>query len=231
MTGPTKPFSRLTCAGLIVLPLAALLSVPYVARKLDQREFEEQAAARAASLYERVILAANDGDIDLAEMALSEATSEAPDHPSRAEAERGVHQAKVDDLLFRAADPEASATSRRIALLRLAELDTEQGAAWRERAAALEVEAAQEARQTRAQETIEAILAGAEAEPEGGRYVPQREVLPEGFECGRKSRCSQMKTCLEAVAYFEKCGVEALDPDTDGRPCENLCTWREIGDP
>lgn len=228
MTGTVQPFGRLTCAALILLPVAALVSAPFISQRLEDRRAEREAAAKANELYQRVVLAANEGDIDEAESALFDATSFAPDHPARVNAEAGVQQAKVDHLLLRAADLDLPAAKRREALLQLAVLDAEQQADWRERADALDDEVAEEQRQARAQAKIDAILAEADAEPEGGRYVPQREVLPQGFECGRKNSCKQMKSCAEAVAYFEKCGVQRLDPDNDGRPCENLCTWRDL---
>ena len=43
------------------------------------------------------------------------------------------------------------------------------------------------------------------------------------FECGLKSKCSQMKSCKEAYFYLQECGVTKLDRDKDGIPCERLC--------
>lgn len=229
MTGAPKPFSRLFCAALVLAPLAALLSIPFVAQRFEERKSREQAEARATELYERVIAAVNEGEMDEAESALFDARSEAPDHPSRAASEQAVRRMKQDQLLLRAGDTSSPASLRRNALIELASLDPEQSAVWLERAAELDDDVEQEARQARAQARIDAMLAEADAEPEGGRYVPQREVLPPGFECGRKNSCNQMKSCAEAVAYFEKCQVQRLDPDADGRPCEDLCTWRELG--
>ena len=41
--------------------------------------------------------------------------------------------------------------------------------------------------------------------------------------CGKKRYCSQMVTCDEAHFYLTVCGVERLDVDGDGVPCEALC--------
>ncbi len=42
-------------------------------------------------------------------------------------------------------------------------------------------------------------------------------------ECGRKQRCSQMRSCDEAMYYLKQCKVSTLDGDGDGRPCDSLC--------
>lgn len=41
--------------------------------------------------------------------------------------------------------------------------------------------------------------------------------------CGEKHYCSQMLTCDEAHFYLTACGVERLDTNQDGIPCEKLC--------
>ena len=41
--------------------------------------------------------------------------------------------------------------------------------------------------------------------------------------CGKKHLCRQMKTCEEAKIYFLQCGVQTLDGNGDGVPCESLC--------
>lgn len=43
------------------------------------------------------------------------------------------------------------------------------------------------------------------------------------LECGKKYYCSQMVTCDEAHFYLTVCGLERLDTNKDGIPCENLC--------
>lgn len=46
---------------------------------------------------------------------------------------------------------------------------------------------------------------------------------PVSFQCGTKRTCSQMKSCKEAKYFLNQCGVQRLDRDGDGVPCENLC--------
>lgn len=41
--------------------------------------------------------------------------------------------------------------------------------------------------------------------------------------CGNKKRCSEMSSCEEARHYFTNCGIQTLDGDGDGTPCEKLC--------
>ena len=41
--------------------------------------------------------------------------------------------------------------------------------------------------------------------------------------CGSKSYCKDMRTCSEAVHYLEECGLQRLDADNDGIPCESIC--------
>lgn len=42
--------------------------------------------------------------------------------------------------------------------------------------------------------------------------------------CGTKTTCSQMTTCEEAKYFLNICGVTKLDGDSDGTPCEKLCS-------
>ena len=44
-----------------------------------------------------------------------------------------------------------------------------------------------------------------------------------GFTCGAKRTCGQMSSCAEARHYLEVCGLNRLDGDRDGIPCESLC--------
>lgn len=231
MNRTPKPLSPLTCGLLILVPVAALLSVPYFSERAAERQAQQEQAARVAHLYQEAFAAADVGDLGRAEAALTSAVFEAPDHPSRSAAEARIQTVRIEQLVLRAADADRTATQRRDALLELVGLDPANQDAYRERAAALETAVQEEARQAEAQARIDAILAAADAEPEGGRYAPQREVLPEGFECGRKRSCSQMKNCAEARAYFDKCEVAKLDPDGDGIPCEELCTWPDLEGP
>ncbi|MGD9807332.1 MAG: thermonuclease family protein [Deferribacterales bacterium] len=46
---------------------------------------------------------------------------------------------------------------------------------------------------------------------------------PPAFKCGAKTKCSQMSSCEEAYFYLQKCGLNGLDRDKDGIPCENIC--------
>jgi endonuclease YncB( thermonuclease family) len=41
--------------------------------------------------------------------------------------------------------------------------------------------------------------------------------------CGKKHLCSQMISCEEAKIYLLQCGVQTLDGNGDGVPCESLC--------
>jgi endonuclease YncB( thermonuclease family) len=46
---------------------------------------------------------------------------------------------------------------------------------------------------------------------------------PGPLACGTRTYCSEMASCEEARFYFEQCGVQSLDGDDDGVPCESLC--------
>ena len=48
-------------------------------------------------------------------------------------------------------------------------------------------------------------------------------LAPDDYSCGKKHRCSQMRSCDEAHYYLTVCGVKALNPNGDGIPCEKLC--------
>ena len=43
------------------------------------------------------------------------------------------------------------------------------------------------------------------------------------YQCGSKTKCSQMVSCEEAYYYLNTCGLQKLDRDNDGIPCESLC--------
>ena len=47
-------------------------------------------------------------------------------------------------------------------------------------------------------------------------------VFPSG-PCGPKRTCEEMADCAEAIHYLKVCGLDGLDPDRDGVPCEALC--------
>lgn len=41
--------------------------------------------------------------------------------------------------------------------------------------------------------------------------------------CGHKQYCKEMTSCAEAKFYLNSCGLERLDGNKDGVPCEALC--------
>jgi micrococcal nuclease len=41
--------------------------------------------------------------------------------------------------------------------------------------------------------------------------------------CGSKTYCTEMRSCSEAKYFLNVCGLERLDSDHDGIPCESLC--------
>jgi len=41
--------------------------------------------------------------------------------------------------------------------------------------------------------------------------------------CGTKRYCTQMSSCEDAKFHLKSCGLNSLDRDGDGVPCENLC--------
>jgi endonuclease YncB( thermonuclease family) len=41
--------------------------------------------------------------------------------------------------------------------------------------------------------------------------------------CGTKRTCGQMASCEEARHYLNDCGLQKLDRDGDGVPCESVC--------
>lgn len=42
-------------------------------------------------------------------------------------------------------------------------------------------------------------------------------------QCGSKRYCTDMQSCEEARFYLSECGLNKLDKDSDGIPCESLC--------
>jgi Excalibur calcium-binding domain len=48
--------------------------------------------------------------------------------------------------------------------------------------------------------------------------------LSEGAQAAcKKTICSRMRSCEEAMTALNRCGFRSLDADHDGRPCEALC--------
>lgn len=46
----------------------------------------------------------------------------------------------------------------------------------------------------------------------------------EQYSCDTPKRyCKQMNSCAEAKFYLKQCGLDRLDRDKDGIPCESLC--------
>ena len=43
------------------------------------------------------------------------------------------------------------------------------------------------------------------------------------FTCGSKRVCKEMSSCDEAYFYLNQCGLQRLDRDHDGIPCEAIC--------
>ncbi len=41
--------------------------------------------------------------------------------------------------------------------------------------------------------------------------------------CGSKTYCKDMATCAEAHYFLTVCGLDRLDADSDGIPCETIC--------
>jgi endonuclease YncB( thermonuclease family) len=64
----------------------------------------------------------------------------------------------------------------------------------------------------------------AHEETEGSRGAARADrVPPDRFECGAKRSCREMTSCAEARFHHEECGLDGLDGDGDGVPCEAIC--------
>ena len=55
------------------------------------------------------------------------------------------------------------------------------------------------------------------------RQAAQVSASKETFECGTKRYCKEMASCAEARHFLTVCGVQSLDRDKDGIPCESIC--------
>lgn len=53
-----------------------------------------------------------------------------------------------------------------------------------------------------------------------GEILVQIEI---DSDCGTKTTCGEMDSCEEATFYLEQCGLNKLDGDGDGTPCESVC--------
>lgn len=67
-------------------------------------------------------------------------------------------------------------------------------------------------------EPFRSLFASGASEPAASRH-PQSG----GFSCSVKRYCRQMSSCAEANFYLRQCGVDTLDGDGDGQPCEAVC--------
>lgn len=60
----------------------------------------------------------------------------------------------------------------------------------------------------------------------GGKAVAQstdRTATVVTGACGTKRFCKEMSSCEEAMMYLKQCGLNKLDRDGDGVPCESIC--------
>lgn len=58
----------------------------------------------------------------------------------------------------------------------------------------------------------------------GGRQGNNNQGGGQGGQCdARKTKCSQMRDCAEAVRYLNQCNRRGFDRDGDGVPCQSLC--------
>lgn len=53
--------------------------------------------------------------------------------------------------------------------------------------------------------------------------APVVDLSSEKLSCQGKTKCRQMVSCDEAKFYLNQCGVNRLDGDNDGIPCETIC--------
>ena len=49
-------------------------------------------------------------------------------------------------------------------------------------------------------------------------------TTPWAYTCWTKTYCSEMITCEEAKYFLNQCGLSRLDSDSDGIPCEAICS-------
>ncbi len=57
----------------------------------------------------------------------------------------------------------------------------------------------------------------------GQRVASITQLRGEGFSCGSKRYCKEMKSCAEAKFYLTECGLNRLDGNKDGVPCVAIC--------
>ena len=62
----------------------------------------------------------------------------------------------------------------------------------------------------------------AQATPKSCASAAKRAIAPR-VSCGTKRWCREMSSCIEAIAFLNQCGVDTIDGDNDGIPCEAIC--------
>ena len=81
--------------------------------------------------------------------------------------------------------------------------------------------------QTEAQQTYRGLWGKLErpVQPEQWRKLHPTPMRANNLNpaCGKKKRCAQMHSCIEAKFYLLHCGVKSLDANLNGVPCESLC--------
>ncbi|MCB1778771.1 MAG: endonuclease [Candidatus Competibacteraceae bacterium] len=65
--------------------------------------------------------------------------------------------------------------------------------------------------------------AAAPAKPPAPASGTPAATAADAFSCGGKRRCGEMASCEEAKFYLTRCGIDSLDGDGDGTPCQSLC--------
>lgn len=54
-------------------------------------------------------------------------------------------------------------------------------------------------------------------------------LAPDALSCGKKTQCSEMTSCAEALFYLDVCGVEALDANNNQIPCQqSVCSTKPL---
>ena len=61
-------------------------------------------------------------------------------------------------------------------------------------------------------------------------YSSPNKGTTSSYQCGTKKYCGEMSSCEEAYYYLEKCELSRLDWNSDGVPCERLCTGQSLYD-
>ena len=72
-------------------------------------------------------------------------------------------------------------------------------------------------------------VATAVADLRVGLAPPATAVTESAYDCGAKY-CKDMTVCDEAVFKWTMCGLNRLDSDNDGIPCESICSRAQVDD-